>query len=90
MGRLYSLYQAKAKLSEILRRVREGDTIVISYRGEPVAEVRPVPPQRESLEDRIAALEARGVIAPEQPRTAERRPLARRPGALRRFLADRE
>ena len=43
MKRVYSLYEAKAKFSEIVRAVRErGDTITITYHGEPVAEMRPI------------------------------------------------
>ena len=39
MARVYSTYEAKAKLSEILRKVRAGQKVGISYRGELVAEV---------------------------------------------------
>ena len=34
MARVYSTYEAKAKLSEILRKVRAGQSIGISYRGD--------------------------------------------------------
>ena len=37
MGRWYSIYEAKAKFSEIIRKVREGQTVTVSYHGEPVA-----------------------------------------------------
>jgi prevent-host-death family protein len=89
MGRVYSLYQAKAKLSEILRRVREGDTVTLSYRGEPVAEIRPIA-RDQSIEDRILDLEARGVVAGAELPATKPPLLARRPGALKRFLAERD
>lgn len=90
MSAVYSLYDAKAKLSEILRRVREGDTVTISYRGKPVAELRPIRPVKQTLVQRIEQMEARGVVAgPGKPRD-KLRSLARRPGALKRFLADRD
>ena len=38
----YSTYEAKARFSEVLRQVREGKTVTISYRGEPAAEIRPI------------------------------------------------
>src|SRR4030065_741063 len=38
----YSLYEAKAKLSAIIRRVREGRHVLVTVHGEPVAEIRPV------------------------------------------------
>ena len=42
MGITYSTYEAKTRFSEVLRQVREGATITVSYRGEPVAEIRPI------------------------------------------------
>jgi len=37
----YSTYEAKAKFSEVIRKVRAGQTVRIAYRGEEIAEVRP-------------------------------------------------
>jgi len=85
----YSTYEAKAKLSEILRRVESGQVIRISRHGTPIAEVRPVPQQPATLEERIADLTARGEIAPARNPAARSRPIAHMPGALRRFLDDR-
>ncbi|HJS43775.1 MAG TPA: type II toxin-antitoxin system prevent-host-death family antitoxin [Gemmatimonadales bacterium] len=92
MAIAYSLYDAKAKLSEILRRVREGDTVTITYRGEPVAEIRRIGPKPRTLDERIRELEARGVIVRPSParRRGTLRSLARRPGALKRFLRERD
>lgn len=36
------LAEAKAKLSEIVDKVETGQTIVISRKGKPVAEIRPI------------------------------------------------
>ncbi|MYA59219.1 MAG: type II toxin-antitoxin system prevent-host-death family antitoxin, partial [Chloroflexi bacterium] len=33
MATTYSTYEAKAKFSEVIRRVREGETVVVSYHG---------------------------------------------------------
>jgi prevent-host-death family protein len=85
----YSTYDAKAKLSEILRKVEEGRTIYISRRGQTIAEIRPVRREPVTLEQRIIELTERGVIVPATDPTADLRPIARRPGALERFLADR-
>lgn len=85
----YSTYEAKAHFSEVLRHVRGGRTVTVSYRGEPVAEIRPALPPPQTLEDRLDQLKRRGVIVPSgQPQ----RPIAalgKRPGALRRFLDER-
>jgi len=40
----YSLYEAKARFSAIIRLVREGRRILVTVRGEPVAEIRPLAP----------------------------------------------
>jgi prevent-host-death family protein len=85
----YSLYDAKAKLSAIIRRVREGHSVVVTLRGEPVAEIRPLAPAAQSLEERYQELVERGVITPATSQDRSFKPLARRPGALKRFLEDR-
>jgi len=89
MPTIYSTYEAKARFSEIIRQVRAGKTIMVSYRGKPVAEVRPIAPEPTTIEERLEELERRGVLvrstAPAEPITT----VARRPGALKRFLAER-
>lgn len=89
MSDIYSLYEAKARLSEIVRMVREqGRTITISYHGEPVAEVRPIK-RAGGIGARLRALEAGGQLVPARAKDFPLTPVARRPGALERFLADR-
>ncbi len=36
--------ELKTRLGAYLRQVREGRTLVVTDRGEPIAEVRPIPP----------------------------------------------
>ena len=85
----YSAYDAKARFAELLRRVREGQSVTITYYGRPVAEVRPVPPAPETLTERLRRLEAEGVVVPARGSRVALRPQARKPGALRRFLRER-
>ena len=89
MGLLYSTYEAKARFSEILRQVREGKIVTVSYRGEPVAEIRSIAPDRETLDQRLDDLTRRGIIVPSGQPRERLRELERRSGALRRFLEDR-
>ena len=89
MGLLYSTYEAKARFSEIIRQVREGKTVTVSYRGEPVAEIRSIRRDRETLEQRLDDLSRRGIVVPSGQPKAPLTMLERRPGALRRFLEDR-
>ncbi len=54
--------ELKTRLGTYLRRVREGETLVISDRGRPVAELRPMVKPASSLEARLQQLAAQGVI----------------------------
>ena len=86
----YSLYEAKAKLSAIIRQVREGRHVLVTVHGEPVAEIRPVARDAGDLAARLERLAERGVLVRGEPRERALRPVARKPGALARFLADRD
>ena len=91
----YSLYEAKAKLSALVKQVREGRTVIITVHGQPAAELRPIDASArpQTLDERLAELTIRGVLLP--PKRSTRSDTmyamgARRPGALRRFLDERE
>lgn len=89
MSDIFSLYEAKARLSEIVRLVREqGRTITISYHGEPVAEVRPIR-RAGGIGARLRELEASGQLTPAKAKDFPLMPVAKHAGALERFLADR-
>ena len=89
MTETYSTYEAKAKLSEILRKVESGRTIHISRRGEPIAEIRPLRHGPASLAQRIVELSEQGVLTRPSDAGDSLKPVVRRAGALRRFLSDR-
>jgi prevent-host-death family protein len=86
----YSLYEAKAKLSAIIRQVREGRPVVVTLHGEPVAEIRSISPAPAGIGPRMEQLAERGIIvrAPKPGSTPQ--PIVKRPGALKRFLDDRD
>ena len=93
MPQRYSTYEAKSKFSEVIRKVRAGQRIVITYHGEEVAEVRPVArasKRRETLEERIRKLERRGEVHAATAPASGIQPFAKRPGALKRFLESRD
>ena len=92
MRRTYSIYEARTRFSEILRRVRErGETVTVSYHGEPVAEIRPIErASGDSLSKRLSRLEESGVLQRAPRRKGRFRRVVRKPGALERFRADRE
>ena len=85
----YSLYEAKAKLSAIVRQVREGHAVVVTLHGEPVVEIRPLAPKPEGIAARMKSLVERGILTPAKPKARSPRVAVRRPGALKRFLDDR-
>ena len=88
MQNVYFTHEAKARFSELLRQVRQGKTVTISYRGKPVAEIRSIQQKPATVEERLEELEQRGVLV----RPSQRRPLKAvepRAGALKRFLAER-
>lgn len=87
MPRSYSIYMAKAKLSEVLRSVKKGNEIVVTERGHPIARI--VPYREMTLDERLEALKRSGHLI---ERTSRKWPSSvgvKRPGALKRFLADR-
>jgi prevent-host-death family protein len=89
MSNTYPTWEAKAKFTELLRRVRGGHVVRISWRGKEVAELRPLAAARESFPERLARFEGCGIVT--RPRNQFLpRVVARRPGALRRFLAERD
>ena len=89
MSLVYSTCEAKARFSEVIRQVREGKVVTVSYRGEPVAEIRAIQPDPQTLDAHLDELERRGVIVPSGQPKGSLRALARCPGALKRFLDDR-
>ncbi|HEX7182582.1 MAG TPA: type II toxin-antitoxin system prevent-host-death family antitoxin [Thermoanaerobaculia bacterium] len=84
----YSMEEAMTKLPEILEKVREGERVILTDNGKEVAEVMPVRSMEQVLQD----LEDEGIISPPtEPRRdlSEIFPIAKRPGALARFLESR-
>ncbi len=86
----YSLYEAKARLSAIVREVREGRTVIVTLHGKPVVEIRAVTTGGGGLSARMRQLAERGVVVPDGPRRPALRTIARRAGALKRFLRERD
>ena len=88
MTDLLSVYEAKTRFSEVIRQVREGRTITISYRGEPVAEIRPAR-KPDSFAARLENLRRRGILTRSKGPHRELAPGKPQPGALDRFLSER-
>jgi prevent-host-death family protein len=72
--------ELKNRLGKYLRLVRQGETIVITDRGEPVAELRPLEPARSDLTKKLQRLVARGSISLPKRDIRSVRPPLRLPG----------
>ncbi len=90
MGITYTTYEAKARFSEVMRQVREGKTITVSYRGEPVAEIKPLEKRKLTQEEWDEEMERRGILHRSKNPNARPKLGEYVPGALARFLAERD
>jgi len=89
MQLIYSTYEAKVRFSEVLRHVRNGRAVTISYRGEPVAEIRPVQPPPLTMEQRLDELRQQGIVLAPDKSGRRFSSVVHRPEALQRFLDER-
>ena len=86
----YSTYEAKARFSEVLRKVRAGRRVIVTHHGKQVAEIRPVEPEPQTVAERLAQLERDGVVKPAAESGSHPSLTTRRRGALTRFLKSRD
>jgi len=54
--------ELKAHLSRYLARVKRGEEVVVTARGEPIAKLVPMPPAEDAEMARLRGLERRGLI----------------------------
>ena len=69
--------ELKSRLSEYLRRVRAGETVVITDRGQPVGRIVPI---AQPLADRLEAMAQAGLILWSGRKLAPMAPVARTRG----------
>ena len=72
-----SVRDLKSRLSRYLRQVQQGETVVITLRGKPIARLVPLPPLL--LEERLATLPGINAGTGGKPRGATR-PVRVKPG----------
>ena len=90
MPHTYSIFEAKAKLSELLRLVKNRQPVTITERGKPIAIVSPYSESSNNIEERLRQAEERGEVIRASGGTQEIEPLATKPGALKRFYESRD
>ena len=84
----YSVQEVEGHIAEILRRVRDGERVILSEAGRDIAEIRPLSESQE--EEELQELQARGILGPLVKPEGTLSPMAERPGALARFLESRD
>ena len=92
MSIIYSTEEARARFPTILRHVRAGNMVTITYDGKAVAEIRPVEQDlRENLttEEWFNYLRQRGILSGSGEKWQPPEGVEPSPGALERFLAER-
>lgn len=57
-----SVSQLKARLSEYLRRVKAGETVLVTERGRPIVEMKPL--RSETLGEELTELVEAGLVRP--------------------------
>ena len=83
--------ELKIHLGTYLRRVRSGASLVVTDRGRPIAELRPLPTREMGLDAKLESLAALGVISWDPGQTGlpkACRPLPDRGRSLSRAIAD--
>ena len=94
----YTESEAQDRFSEALNRAREGETVVITCEGEPVAELRPMKrekrgeesaPESQTMEERAQEMLREGSLVASGYPSKPFRLGKPSPGALVRFLEER-
>lgn len=82
--------EAKINLSKLLKRVRQGQEVVITDRGKPVGKVVPIPQEHLPISERIRKMEEQGLVGPARKGRAMRLPppLPAPRGIAQRFLQE--
>ena len=61
-GKTVGARELKTRLGSYLRQVREGKTLIVTDRGEPIAELRPISSQSSGEEATLEKLAALGIV----------------------------
>ncbi|HEX6988692.1 MAG TPA: type II toxin-antitoxin system prevent-host-death family antitoxin [Bacillota bacterium] len=91
MQRRIGIRDAKARLSSILREVRQGVEWIITDRDQPVARIVPMQQARDlSLEERLRRMEERGLVERKRDGSKPLPPPLPVPGELARKWLDED
>ena len=66
--------EAKINLSKLIKRMMQGQEVIITDRGNPVGKIVPIPKNQLSLTVRIGKMEVQGLLGPGRKGKAKRLP----------------
>jgi prevent-host-death family protein len=83
--------ELKSRLTHYVRLVKQGQNVILTERGKPVAILHGLEERAQTREGRLASLAAQGrILLPSTPRERPRRVRTKRPiGLARAILEDR-
>jgi prevent-host-death family protein len=82
--------EVKTNFSKLMKRIQEGQEIIITDRGKPIGKIVSISSEKRSLEERLQMLENQGLIDP-LPKKAKRRlpkPLPAPKGLAQKYLQE--
>ena len=74
LSKSLGIRDAKINFSKVMKKVKEGQEVIITERGKPIGRIIPFSPKNLSLEDRIRILEEQGLTDPLSKNSARRLP----------------
>ncbi len=88
----YSIYDAKARFSEVVKKASEGHSVIITKRNIPIVEIRAYEEKpNQTLAEHMKELERLGIVTPSDGKRMKRNPQRNpRPEILETFLAERD
>ncbi|MEI6805930.1 MAG: type II toxin-antitoxin system prevent-host-death family antitoxin [Myxococcaceae bacterium] len=89
MSHAYSIYETKARFSEILRMVKAGKEVIVNERGHSIARILPFK-KPDNLQEHWDWLCSSGQILKTNIAKKDFSPQKQAKGALERFLKERE
>lgn len=87
---LVGIRDAKIHLSRLIKKVRAGNEVILTDRGQQVVRMVPVQSKALGLSQRVKGLEQRGILEPRSGNAGQRvpAPLPLEAGLARRYLEE--
>ena len=82
--------EAKINLSKLLKRMMQGQEVIITDRGSPVGKIVPMPKNHLSFTERLGKMQEQGLLGPLKKGKTRRLPppLSAREGIAQEFLQE--